>query len=54
MLNIGYKILDYIKSDDQIIHLSDDYGQLDFLLCLDSIDRKIFSYISNRKILNGY
>ena len=48
---IYYKILDYIKSDDQIIHLSDDYGQLDFLLCLDSIDRKIFSYISNRKIL---
>ena len=48
---IYYKILDYIKSDDQIIHLSDDYGQLDFLLCLDSIDRNIFTYISNRKIL---
>ncbi len=48
---IYYKILDSIKSDEKIIHFSDDYGQLDFLLCLDSIDRNISTFITDKKIL---
>ena len=40
-------ILESIGEKDKIIHLSKDYGQLDLLLALDSIDRKIYSFIEN-------
>ncbi|WP_179348911.1 MMPL family transporter [Winogradskyella pacifica] len=41
------KIIDTVGKKDTIIHLSDDAGQLDFLLALDAVDRKIISYIEN-------
>lgn len=40
-------ILESIGEKDKIIHLSQDQGQLDLLLALDSIDRKIYSYLEN-------
>ncbi|TMM58535.1 glycerol acyltransferase [Maribacter algarum] len=40
-------ILEAIGEKDKIIHLSKDHGQLDLLLALDSIDRKIYSYLEN-------
>jgi len=43
-------ILDVIDSKDSIIHLSKDYGQLDYLLSLDSEDRKTALYIENSNI----
>ena len=42
-------ILEFIGEKDKIIHLSKDYGQLDLLLALDAIDRKIYSYLKNHK-----
>lgn len=42
-------ILEFIGQKDKIIHLSKDQGQLDLLLALDSIDRKIFSYLENQE-----
>lgn len=42
----NYKIiLDFIGIKDKILHLSNDFGQLDFLLALDRPDRKIFTFI---------
>ena len=47
----AYKvILDVVDSKDSIIHLSKDYGQLDYLLTLDSVDRETVLYIENRNI----
>lgn len=43
-------ILESIGEKDKIIHLSEDQGQLDLLLALDSIDRKIYSYIENNEV----
>ena len=43
-------ILWAIDSKAEIIHISKDYGQLDFLLTLNSIDRKIFSYIEDYSV----
>lgn len=40
-------IIKTIGEKDKIIHLSKDQGQLDLLLALDSIDRKIYSYLEN-------
>ncbi|MFK5974218.1 MAG: MMPL family transporter [Flavobacteriaceae bacterium] len=40
-------LLDLIDKKAKIIHLSKDYGQLDFLLALDSTDRKIMSFMTN-------
>ncbi|MFK7812849.1 MAG: MMPL family transporter [Maribacter sp.] len=40
-------LLESIAEKDKIIHLSEDIGQLDLLLALDSIDRKIYSYLEN-------
>ncbi len=40
-------ILGTIGDTDTIIHLSQDLGQLDLLLALDSIDRKIISYLDD-------
>ena len=49
-------ILNFIDPKDQIIHFSDDAGQLDYLLALNAPDRKIITYIkskTNRKIVNN-
>lgn len=42
-------ILTLVGEKDSIIHLSKDHGQLDLLLGLDSIDRKIYSYLENEE-----
>lgn len=42
--SIYKKIIDTIPKKGNIIHLSEDYGQLDILLSMDSTDRKIHSY----------
>ena len=42
-------ILKVVGEKDKIIHLSKDEGQLDLLLALDSIDRKIYSYLDNEE-----
>src|SRR5680860_93578 len=41
------KVLENVGDTDTIVHLSQDLGQLDLLLALDSIDRKIYSYLEN-------
>lgn len=49
-------ILWVIDTKANIIHISKDYGQLDFLLALNAIDRKIFTYIEDdtvKKILQN-
>ncbi len=40
-------ITDAIGKKDSIVHLSKDHGQLDFLLVLDSRDRKITNFIAD-------
>lgn len=42
-------ISNVIGEKDTILHLSEDQGQLDLLLALDSIDRKIHTYLVTRK-----
>lgn len=42
-------ILEAIGDTDTVIHLSQDSGQLDLLLALDSIDRKIVTYLENKE-----
>ena len=42
-----WEILNRVEEKCTIIHLSQDYGQLDLLLALDSIDRKMISYLIN-------
>jgi len=37
----------HIGTSDSIIHLSKEYGQLDFLLSLNAVDRKIFTYLKD-------
>tara|TARA_R110002153_G_scaffold51845_2_gene145575 strand:+ start:209 stop:1375 length:1167 start_codon:yes stop_codon:yes gene_type:complete len=39
-----------IETSDSIIHLSKEYGQLDFLLSLNAVDRKIFAYLADEEI----
>ncbi|MBU2903722.1 MMPL family transporter [Arenibacter algicola] len=39
-----------IGISDSIIHLSKDYGQLDFLLSLNAVDRKIYAYLEDEEI----
>ena len=41
-------ILNSIGEKDTIVHLSEDTGQLDFLLALHAVDRTIISYIENK------
>lgn len=44
-----YKIIiDTVGKKETILHISKDSGQLDFLLSLDSPDRKIINYIENK------
>lgn len=45
--DIYLQVLHTIGVKDTIVHLSDAAGQLDFLLDLDGVDRKIVSYIQN-------
>jgi len=46
----SYKsILDFIEEKSNIIHLSQDYGQLDLLLALDSYDRKITVFLESHE-----
>ena len=44
----NYKhIIDAIAEKDSILHFSEDFGQLDFLLVLDRPDRKCFTFIES-------
>ena len=43
-------VIDSIDIKGTIIHLSKDYGQLDFLLALDAMDRKIITYIEDEEM----
>ncbi|HDZ13981.1 hypothetical protein LCGC14_0966620 [marine sediment metagenome] len=43
------QMLKHIGEKDSIVHLSQDFGQLDLLLALDSSDRKITSYLKNEE-----
>ncbi|MBO0591069.1 MMPL family transporter [Cellulophaga sp. E16_2] len=45
--DIYQTILKTVGEKDIVLHLSNDAGQLDFLLALNAIDRKIISYIKN-------
>ncbi len=47
---IYISILRAVGYDDRIVHLSNNMGQLDLLLALDAIDRKIFTYIKNEEV----
>lgn len=50
------KIVDVVGKKSSIVNLSDGFGQLDFLLLLDSAERKIYSYIedeTNRSIVRN-
>ncbi len=40
-------VLDTVAKKDQVVHISKDAGQLDFLLALNAADRKIRTYIEN-------
>lgn len=40
-------IMNLVGEKDIIIHLSDDVGQLDFLLVLNAVERSLISYIKN-------
>lgn len=42
-----HEITNLIGEKDTILHLSEDKGQLDLIMALDSIDRKIFSYLKD-------
>ncbi len=45
-----FKIISLVEITDNVVHISKDMGQLDFLLALDSPDRKIFSYVDNPEV----
>ena len=42
-------ILEAIGETDRLIHISNDFGQLDLLMALDSIDRKIHTYLEDEE-----
>ena len=44
-----HTILNSVGKKDRIVHLSKGDGQLDFLLSLDAVDRKIITYIEDEK-----
>ncbi len=46
-----FKIISEIQKNESILHISEDCGQLDFLLALDGPDRKIFSVIEDSEVL---
>jgi hypothetical protein len=45
-------ITNRIGEKDTVIHLSQDSGQLDFLLSLDAVDRRLITYIENNAVRN--
>ena len=51
-------LMDYVPKNATIIHISKDYGQLDFLLSLDGPDRKLITYIEEENfreiVANSY
>src|SRR5690606_14065748 len=53
-----FEVIRQVEKSGNIAHISDGFGQLDFLLALDGPDRKIFSFIDDaqtREILqNSY
>lgn len=44
-----YNLLKTLPPKSSIVHLSKDEGQLDLLISLDSIDRKLHTYLENNK-----
>jgi 1-acyl-sn-glycerol-3-phosphate acyltransferase len=44
-----FKIISELSKTGSMLHISEDFGQLDFLLALDGPDRKIFSVIEDEK-----
>ncbi|PHR13944.1 MAG: glycerol acyltransferase [Aequorivita sp.] len=44
---IYFEVISQIGKSENIVHISNDSGQLDFLLTLDGPDRKIFSFIED-------
>jgi hypothetical protein len=44
------QISKHIGTTDSIIHLSKGYGQLDFLLSLNAVDRKIIAYLKDAEV----
>lgn len=45
-----FEIIRQVEKRGAILHISEDFGQLDFLLALDGPDRKIFSLIESSEI----
>lgn len=45
-----FEVLRRVPKSGSIAHISDDFGQLDFLLALDGPDRKIFSFIEDSEV----
>ncbi|MCB0455989.1 MAG: 1-acyl-sn-glycerol-3-phosphate acyltransferase, partial [Aequorivita sp.] len=46
---IYFDIIRQVEKSGDIVHISEDSGQLDFLLALDGPDRKIFSFIEDNE-----
>ncbi|MCK0188591.1 MMPL family transporter [Arenibacter sp. F20364] len=44
------EISKHIGTSNSIIHLSKEYGQLDFLLSLNAVDRKIYIFLTDEEI----
>ncbi len=47
--NTYFQITKLLGKKARIVHLSEDWGQLDLLLALDAIDRKISLYLKNQE-----
>ena len=47
---IYFEIIRQVEKSGNIAHISEDSGQLDFLLALDGPDRKIFSFIEDNEM----
>ncbi|MDR6966074.1 1-acyl-sn-glycerol-3-phosphate acyltransferase [Flavobacterium arsenatis] len=50
--SLYFKLNDYIKEDAIILHIANDFGQLNILLALQQPKRKVFSYIENEEKRN--
>ncbi len=48
-LETYYNLNKYIDSKDKVLHLGNDYGQLDVLLTLQEPQRKVFSFINDEE-----
>lgn len=45
-----FEVNKYIEKNGNIAHISEGFGQLDFLLALDGPDRKVFSFIEDDEL----